>query len=56
MDQSLEVLTHRLLQISNDLHSRMAEIRALREAIRAAEEMRCGQQPVNPSVADEQRA
>lgn len=56
MDQSLEVLTHRLLQISNDLHSRMAEIQALREAIRAAEEIRCGKEPANPAVADEQHA
>lgn len=37
MEQSLEARTHRLLQISIDLHDQMAEIQKLREMVRSAE-------------------
>ena len=52
MEQSVQVLKHRLLQISTDLHNRMAEVQALKEAIRSAEAaQRCrGQEPIHPAV------
>jgi hypothetical protein len=50
MEQSCEVRTHRLLQISADLHNRMAEIRALREAVRTVEAPHRGQEPIRPAV------
>jgi hypothetical protein len=50
MEKSCEVRTHRLLQISADLHNLMAEIRALREAVRTAEATQRGQEPIQSAV------
>jgi hypothetical protein len=50
MNQSVEVRTHRLLQISTELHNRMAEIQKLREMVRSAEAARRGHEPVHPAV------
>jgi hypothetical protein len=49
MEQSIEVLTHRLLQISIDLNNRMAEIQKLREMVRSAEAATRSQDPINPA-------
>ncbi|WP_156434045.1 hypothetical protein [Bradyrhizobium retamae] len=51
MKQPVEVRTHRLLQISTDLHSRMAEVQKLREMVRSAEAAKRGQEPVHPAAA-----
>jgi hypothetical protein len=37
MEQSYEVRGRRLLEVSTDIHKRMAEVWALREAVRMAE-------------------
>ncbi|MEH2537163.1 MULTISPECIES: hypothetical protein [unclassified Bradyrhizobium] len=50
MEQSLEVRTQRLLQISIDLHNRMAEIQKLREMVRSAEAAQRSQEPVHPAI------
>ena len=52
MEQSVQVLEHRLLRISTDLFNRRAEIQTLREAVRSAESaQRCrGQEQINPAV------
>jgi len=39
------------LQISSDLHSRMAEVRKLREMVRSAEAANLGQEPIHPAAA-----
>ncbi|MFG3595191.1 hypothetical protein [Bradyrhizobium sp. RDI18] len=51
MKQPVEVRTHRLLQISTDLHNRMAEVQKLREMVRSAEAVKRGQEPVHPAAA-----
>ena len=63
MKQLCEVRTRVLAEMSADLHNRMAEIWALREAIRSLEAtQRCyGQEPIHaavvaPSPANELRA
>ncbi|MFG3593305.1 hypothetical protein [Bradyrhizobium sp. RDI18] len=48
MEQPLEARMHGLLQISTDLHNRVAEIQKLREMVRSAEAAGPGQEP-NPS-------
>jgi hypothetical protein len=51
MEQSLEARTHRLLQISIDLHDQMAEIQKLREMVRSAEAAERGQEePVHAAT------
>lgn len=50
MKQPAEVRTHRLLQISTDLHNRMAEVQKLREMVRSAEAAKRGQEPVHPAA------
>jgi hypothetical protein len=50
MEQSLEARTHRLLQISIDLHDQMAEIQKLREMVRSAQAAERGQEPVHAST------
>ena len=45
MERSLEARAHHLLQISIDLHNRMAEIKTLREMVRTAEAAESGQRP-----------
>jgi hypothetical protein len=50
MEQSFEVQTHRLVQISIDLHNRMAEIQKLREMVRLAEAAKCGDEPIYPAA------
>jgi hypothetical protein len=48
MEQSAEVRTHHLWQISTDLSSRMAEVHKLREMVRLAEAAQRGHEPVHP--------
>jgi hypothetical protein len=50
MNRSVEVRTHRLLQISTNLHNRMAEVRKLREMVRSAETAQLGQEPIHPAA------
>ena len=52
MKQLCEVRTRLLAEMSADLHNRMAEVLALREAIRSSEAIqRCyGQEPIHPAV------
>lgn len=52
MEQLCEVRTRLLLEMSADLHNQMAEIWALREAIRSCEAaQRCyRQEPIHPAV------
>ena len=50
MNWSVEVRTHRLLQISTNLHNRMAEVRKLREMVRSAEAAKLGQEPIHPAA------
>ena len=50
MQQSLEIRTHRLLQISIDLHNRMADIQKLREMVRSAEAAERREEPVHPTL------
>ena len=49
MEQSIEVRTYRLLQISTDLHNRMVEIQKLREMVRSAEVATRSPVPTNPA-------
>ncbi|MCA6113818.1 hypothetical protein J6524_02585 [Bradyrhizobium sp. WSM 1738] len=49
MEQPFEIWMHRLLQISIDLHNRMAEIQKLREMVRSAEAAQCGQELIHPA-------
>ncbi|MEH2589823.1 hypothetical protein [Bradyrhizobium sp. AZCC 1721] len=50
MEQSLEVRTQRLLQISIDLHNQMAETQKLREMVRSAEAAERRQEPAHPVI------
>ena len=52
MEQSVQVREHRLQQISTDLHNLMAELQALREAIRSVEAAQgCrGQEPIHAAI------
>jgi hypothetical protein len=50
MNRSVEVRTHRLLQISTNLHNLMAEVRKLREMVRSAEAAQLGQEPIYPAA------
>ncbi|MEH2507189.1 hypothetical protein V1290_006000 [Bradyrhizobium sp. AZCC 1578] len=50
MEQPFEVRMHSLLQISTDLHNRMAEIQKLREMVRSAEAAGPGQEPTRPAI------
>jgi hypothetical protein len=52
MEQSVQVPEHSLLQISMDLHNRMAEIQALGQMVRSAEaaQRRRDQEPIHPAV------
>ncbi|OCK56981.1 hypothetical protein [Bradyrhizobium sp. LMTR 3] len=49
MEQAFEVRMHSLLQISTDLHNRMAEIQKLREMVRSAEGGP-SQEPIHPAI------
>ena len=51
MEQSFEVRTHRLLQISIDFHNRMAELQKLREMVRLAEAEKRGDEPIYPAAS-----
>jgi len=48
MGQSCDIRNHRLLQMSADLQNRMAELWALREAVRTAELRE--PEPIHPAV------
>jgi hypothetical protein len=52
MEQLCEVRTRLLLEMSADLHNRMVEIWALREAIRSSEAAQRGyrQEPIHAAV------
>jgi hypothetical protein len=50
MEQSCEVRSQRLQEVSADIHSRMAEVRELREAVRTAEATLRGPEPIHPAV------
>ncbi|WP_156433850.1 hypothetical protein [Bradyrhizobium retamae] len=50
MEQPLEVRMHSLLQISTDLHNRIAEVQKLREMVRSAEAAGPGQEPNHPAI------
>jgi len=50
MNRSVEVRGIAFLQISSDLHHRMAEVRKLREMVRSAEAANLGQEPVHPAA------
>jgi hypothetical protein len=50
MEQSSEFLTRRLLKTSVDLHNLLAEVSALREAVRAAEVAKRNQVVVHPAA------
>jgi hypothetical protein len=50
MEGSIQVSEQRLLQISADLHNRMNEVRALREALQAEEAIiRRRREPIHPA-------
>jgi hypothetical protein len=51
MEQLCEVRTRILLEKSADLQNRMAEILALREAVRTPEATLPGPEPIRPAVA-----
>jgi hypothetical protein len=50
MKQLCEVRTRLLLEMSADIHNRMAEIWALREAVRTAEATPRGLEPNNAAI------
>lgn len=50
MEQSSEVRSDHLIQVSGHLSTRMSELLALREAVRTAEAIRCGNVPVHAAV------
>jgi len=50
MEQSCEVRFQRLLEVSADIQNRMAEVWALREAIRTAEATLRSPEPIHPAV------
>lgn len=50
MNRSVEVRAI-ALQISSNLHDRMAEVRKLREMVRSAEAANLGQEPIHPAAA-----
>lgn len=50
MDQSSEYMTRRLLETSVDLQNLLAEVSALREAVRVAEVARLNQVVVHPAA------
>ena len=50
MEQSCEVRFRRLLKVSADIQNRMAEVWALREAVRTAEAALRSPEPIKPAV------
>jgi hypothetical protein len=50
MEQSYEVRFRRLLKVSADIHKRMAEVCALREAVRMAEATLRSAEPIHQPV------
>jgi hypothetical protein len=50
MEQLCEVRTRLLLEMSADIQNRMAEIWALREAVRTSEATLRGPEPIYPTV------
>jgi hypothetical protein len=56
MERLCEVRTRLLLEMSADIHNRMAEIWALREAARLAEATLLGPEPIHPTVVASSRA
>jgi hypothetical protein len=50
MEQSCEVRFRRLLKVSADIQNRMAEVWALREAVRTAEAVLRSPEPIHPAV------
>jgi hypothetical protein len=50
MEQSCKVRFQRLLEVSADIQNRMAEIWALREAVRTAEATLRSPEPIHPAV------
>jgi len=50
MEQLCEVRTRLLRETSSDIHNRMAEIWALREALRTAETTPRESDPIDPAV------
>jgi hypothetical protein len=53
MEQLCEVRTRLLLEMSADMQNRMAEIWALREAVRMAEATLRGSEAIHPAVVVE---
>ena len=52
MEQSCEVRSDHLLQVSGHLYTRMSELLALREAVRSAEAVRYGDEPIHAAVVE----
>jgi hypothetical protein len=50
MEQSYEILFQRLLKVSADIHKQMAEVWALREAVRMAEATLRSPEPIHQPV------
>ena len=50
MEQSCEIRFRRLLKVSADIQNRMAEVWALREAVRTAEASLRSPEPIHPVV------
>jgi hypothetical protein len=56
MEQSCEVRFRRLLKVSTDIQNRMAEVWALREAVRTAEAALRSAEPIHPASSRRRQA